>query len=256
MLLLSNVILYNSIRRTLHDPKIVKPEFTDVPKMQRLTLLKSQKRAGIRMVSSCSPTGTPGFHPCLRTSRHQSVNSHLARACVGHTGTFCVLRSHCDRACRVGGSDAALGPPATSARTVARRRAALPGGGTVTGGSLACMPAAGPPRCDTDTNLSQILHKSCIVLMTCHAPVWHTLSNWDAGRPHRVPHLCSYASRPRRPQGCSSPWPQAVVWVAGNLRHGAPQAGGTMGHRLERRDRWTSMPSLIRLWPSSASGSG
>ena len=53
-------------------------------------------------------------------------------------------------------------------------------------------------------------------------------------------------------QGCSSPWLQAVVWVAGNLRHGAPQAGGTMGHRLERRDRWTSMPSLIRLWPFSA----
>jgi hypothetical protein len=111
--------------------------------------------------------------------------------------------------------------PATSARPVARRRAVLPGEGAVTGGSLACMPAAGPPRCDTDTNLSQIFHKSFIVLMTCHAPVWHTPSTWDAGRPHRVPQVCSDASRPRRPQGCSSPWLRAVVWVAGNLRHGA-----------------------------------
>ena len=143
--------------------------------------------------------------------------------------------------------------PRPAAFTVARRRAARPGEGAVTRGSLACMPAAGPPRCDTDTNLSQIFHKSFIVLMTCHAPVWHTPSNWDAGRPHRVPQWCSDASRPRRMQGCSSPWLQAVVWVAGNLWHGAPQAGGALCHRLERRDRWTSMPSSIRLWHCSAS---
>src|SRR6516164_4366476 len=37
------------------------------------------------------------------------------------------LRSHCARACRVGGSDAARGSPATAARTVARRRDALLG---------------------------------------------------------------------------------------------------------------------------------
>jgi hypothetical protein len=37
------------------------------------------------------------------------------------------LRSHCDRACRVGGSNAARGSPATSTRTVARRRATRPG---------------------------------------------------------------------------------------------------------------------------------
>ena len=37
------------------------------------------------------------------------------------------LCSNRDWSCRVGGSDAALGSPATAARTVARRRAALPG---------------------------------------------------------------------------------------------------------------------------------
>src|SRR5262249_29855991 len=34
--------------------------------------------------------------------------------------------ANCNRSCCVGGSNAALGSPATSARTVARRRAALP----------------------------------------------------------------------------------------------------------------------------------
>src|SRR5262249_49265157 len=37
------------------------------------------------------------------------------------------LCSNCARACRGGGSDAALGSPATSARTVSRRRDALLG---------------------------------------------------------------------------------------------------------------------------------
>jgi hypothetical protein len=77
------------------------------------------------------------------------------------------------------------------------------------------------PRVHRVATLTQILHKSCILLMTCHAPVWHTPFTWDAGRPHCVPQLCSDASRPRRMQGCSSPWQQAVMWVAGNLRHGA-----------------------------------
>jgi hypothetical protein len=60
--------------------------FTDVPKMQTLTLLKSQKRDGIRMVSSCSPTGISGV-PLLRNAPKAYECRNCAVLCLEYALT-------------------------------------------------------------------------------------------------------------------------------------------------------------------------
>src|SRR5262249_39135109 len=91
-----------------------------------------------RMYNAEEHKRTSGAIPILRASSPESC-TQLVRKSPFCSGSWSLsnskartvarggLCSNRDRSCRVGGSDAALGSPAPSARTVVRRRAALPG---------------------------------------------------------------------------------------------------------------------------------
>jgi hypothetical protein len=64
-------------------PRFTLVSFTDFTKDQTLTPLKSHKRDGIRMVSSCRPTGIPGL-PLMRCSA-DSTSAGPARAWGPHS---------------------------------------------------------------------------------------------------------------------------------------------------------------------------
>src|SRR6516164_262462 len=115
------VVRGNRLPRSVHGCPRTRPSRTRTLRLSLWTSSGSRTRgASTDGCASVLPASLVRFSPFC--SRSWSLADSQARP--GARGGLC---SHCDRSCRVGGSDAALGSPATSARTVARRRDARPG---------------------------------------------------------------------------------------------------------------------------------
>ena len=114
------VSLGNRLTLSVHCCPRTRPRITRNLLLYLCTPSVSSKRGERTYVcASVLPESLVRFSPFCSGS--WSLSDSKAR-----TGARGGLRSNCDRSCRVGGSDAARGSPAMSARTVARRRGTLP----------------------------------------------------------------------------------------------------------------------------------